>query len=135
MERVAININDARIADNRGAQPIDMPVIDGAPAAYFSTLPIKAMVCALQRAGFDAEVSQSAGTFVCNHVFYQLMHRLATGYAGSARLHPARGGFVHVPFPGAGGMSLDDIVRGLEVAMHCALTAPSDIAITGGSIG
>ena len=76
-ERVAINIDDARIPDNAGKQPIDAPVVDKAPAAYFSTLPIKAMVRNLRDAGLPASVSNTAGTFVCNHVFYALMHRLA----------------------------------------------------------
>jgi pyroglutamyl-peptidase len=74
LERVAINVDDARIPDNAGAQPVDEPVIAGAPAAYFSRLPIKAIVAALREAGLPASVSQSAGTFVCNHVFFGLMH-------------------------------------------------------------
>ena len=69
LERIAINVNDARIADNAKAQPVDTPVAAGAPAAYFSTLPIKTMLRSLQREGIAAEVSQTAGTFVCNHVF------------------------------------------------------------------
>ena len=77
VERVAINVDDARIPDNAGRQPIDLPVRTGAPAAYWSTLPIKAIVAALQAAGIPVSVSQSAGTFVCNHVFYGLAHRLA----------------------------------------------------------
>jgi len=78
LERVAINLIDARIADNTMAQPVDEPVVAGAPAAYFSTLPLKAMLAALQREGLAAEVSQTAGTFVCNQVFYALMHQLAS---------------------------------------------------------
>jgi pyroglutamyl-peptidase len=77
VERVAINVDDARIPDNAGAQPVDEPVIAGAPDAYFSRLPIKAIVAALREAGLPASVSQSAGTFVCNHVFFGLMHMLA----------------------------------------------------------
>jgi pyroglutamyl-peptidase len=90
VERVAINVDDARIADNAGRQPVDTPVVPGAPAAYFSTLPVKAMVDALQRAGWPAEVSHSAGTFVCNHVFFGLMHALR-------RRRTVRAGFVHLP--------------------------------------
>ena len=82
LERVAINVADARITDNAGAQPIDHPVVPGGPAAYFSTLPIKAMLAALHEAGVAAEVSQTAGTFVCNHLFYGLMHLLASRPAG-----------------------------------------------------
>jgi len=89
VERVAINVQDARIPDNAGAQPIDVPVIAGGPAAYFSTLPIKALVAGLKAAGFPASVSQTAGTFVCNQVFYALQHSLA-----GLGVHS---GFVHLP--------------------------------------
>ncbi len=91
-ERVAINVDDARIPDNAGQQPVDRPIVKDGPAAYFSTLPIKAIVHELRRREIPASVSQSAGTFVCNHVFYGLMHELA--------LHrpSVRGGFIHVPF-------------------------------------
>ena len=92
IERIGININDARIPDNCGAQPIDTPVQAGGPAAYFANLPIKAMLRGVQRAGVPCEVSQTAGTFVCNHVLYGLMHLLAQGAAPQG----ARGGFVHV---------------------------------------
>ena len=133
LERVAINIDDARIPDNAGRQPIDRPIVAGGPAAYFSTLPIKAQTAALRRAGIPAAVSQSAGTFVCNHVFYGLMHALAGG--------PARGGFIHIPYlpeqaaahPGAPSMSLDTIIAGLTLALETALTATTDIAETGGT--
>lgn len=90
-ERVAINVDDARIADNAGAQPVDRPVVRSGPAAYWSTLPVKAIVRALQARGIPAAVSQTAGTYVCNHVFYGLMHALR----GQRRV---RGGFVHVPW-------------------------------------
>lgn len=90
-ERIAINVDDARIADNAGRQPVDAAVVRGGPVAYLSTLPIKAIVAELARAGIPAAVSQSAGTFVCNHVFYALMHELA-------RRPGIRGGFIHVPF-------------------------------------
>ena len=140
LERVAINVNDARIADNAGAQPIDTAVVPGGPAAYFSSLPIKAMLLALQAQGVAAEVSQTAGTFVCNHVFYGLMHLLATGRG----MRNVRGGFVHVPaLPGAPGqapeqdvasMPLEDMVRGLQVALRCALTHSGDVAYSAGQI-
>ncbi|WP_366945604.1 pyroglutamyl-peptidase I [Polaromonas sp.] len=133
LERVAINVNDARIADNAAAQPVDTPVVSGGPAAYFSTLPIKAMLQALQKEGLAAEVSQTAGTFVCNHVFYGLMHMLAT-QRGFKR---TRGGFVHVPFlPGQGQphMALDDVVRGLGVAAGAAITTQRDITQGAGTI-
>lgn len=88
-ERVAINVDDARIPDNAGRQPVDRPIVRGGPAAYWSTLPIKAIVSALRKRGIEASVSQTAGTFVCNHVFYGLMHTLA-------RQRGVRGGFIHV---------------------------------------
>lgn len=133
LERIAININDARIPDNLGAQPVDTPVVADGPAAYFSSLPIKAMLQALQGAGVAAEVSQTAGTFVCNHVFYALMHALATK-RGFKR---TRGGFIHVPYlpeQGAPHMPLDEIVRGLRLAVATALATPHDIAKGAGAV-
>ncbi|MGE0097748.1 MAG: pyroglutamyl-peptidase I [Hydrogenophaga sp.] len=132
LERVAINVNDAPIADNTGKRPIDTPVVRGAPAAFFTGLPIKAMLAALQKEGVRAEVSQTAGTFVCNHVFYGLMRTLAT----SRTLRHTRGGFVHVPWlpeQGTPNMSLDDIVRGLAVAMRCALKVREDRVMGAGA--
>src|SRR6266852_9432482 len=123
LERVAVNIDDARIPDNDGQQPIDRPVVAGGPAAYFATLPIKAAVRALREAGLPAAVSNTAGAFVCNHVFYGLMHVAAT------RQLPVRGGFLHVPYlpsqatrvGGAPSMALDDIVRGIEIVLGVAV--------------
>ncbi|MHB6905935.1 pyroglutamyl-peptidase I [Streptomyces sp. DB-54] len=92
VERVALNVDDARIPDNAGAEPIDEPIVPDGPAAYFSTLPIKACVAAVRAAGLPASVSNTAGTFVCNHVFYGLAHLIA------AELPHIRGGFVHVPY-------------------------------------
>ena len=125
IERVAINVLDARIADNAGAQPVDEPVVAGAPVGYFSTLPIKAMRQALLAAGVPAEVSQTAGTFVCNHVFYQLMHTLA------GMPNAPRAGFIHVPVlprqqalhPLGQAMALDMQVEGVRVALRAALPA------------
>ena len=133
IERVAININDARIADNTGAQPIDQPVLRTGPAAYFSTLPIKAVLHALQQAGLPAEVSQTAGTFVCNQVFYALMHALKK-QRGKGTM---RGGFIHVPFlpsQGAPSMALGDMVLGLRVAVDCALNTDEDRAMGAGTL-
>lgn len=142
-ERVAININDARIPDNAGQQPVDTPVVVDGPAAYFSTLPIKAMALAAQQAGTTAEVSQSAGTFVCNHVFYGLMHNLH----GKRALQEVRGGFVHVPYlpeqaariaargePLPPSMSLDVMLAGLKAALQAAVEHKLDIAAVGGSL-
>ncbi|WP_037576278.1 pyroglutamyl-peptidase I [Phaeacidiphilus oryzae] len=92
VERVAVNVDDARIPDNAGRQPIDEPVVAGGPAAYFSTLPVKACVAAARRAGVPAAVSNTAGTFVCNHVAYGLAHLIAT------ERPEMRGGFVHLPY-------------------------------------
>lgn len=125
-------MNDAPIADNAGAQPVDTPVQAGAPAAYFTTLPIKAMLATLREEGVDAEVSQTAGTFVCNHVFYGLMHALAT----QPELGHARGGFVHVPWlpeQGTPSMALDDMVRGLHAALRCALRVRHDQLLGAGA--
>ncbi len=143
MERIAININDARIPDNAMQMPIDTPVVTDGPTAYFSTLPIKAMVAAATGAGAAAEVSQSAGTFVCNHVFYGLMHRLANQRA----LREVRGGFVHVPYlpeqatsqaangaPLPPSMPLDVMVEGLRAALIAAVEHKLDIAASGGAL-
>lgn len=137
LERVAINVDDARIPDNAGAQPVDVPVVPGGPAAYFSTLPIKAMRQAIANAGIPAEVSQSAGTFVCNHLFYGLMHALATEPA----LAQLRGGFIHVPHLQVSdtcgpesGLPLKDMVRGLRLAVEAALRLSDDIVQSAGSI-
>lgn len=127
LERVAINVDDARIPDNAGATPIDVPIVDDGPAAYFSTLPIKAIVHALRRAGLPAEVSQSAGTFVCNHVFYGLMHELKA---------PVRGGFVHVPFlpsQGTPSLTVSDQARALTLLVRTALTTDADVKLAGGA--
>ena len=121
LERVAVNLVHAHIPDNAGAQPQDMPVIAGATAAYFSTLPVTAMLRALQAAGLPTELSYSAGPFVCNHVFYGLMHALAT----RPDLKGVRGGFIHVPYMPSQGvpcLALKDTVQGLKLAVTCALT-------------
>ena len=133
IERIAINVNDARIADNNGDQPMDTPVVPGGPAAYFSTLPVKAMRQAIEQGGIAAEVSQTAGTFVCNHIFYSLMHTLAT----QDTFKKTRGGFVHLPnLPGQGlpDMALDEMVQGLRLAIACALVTSDDITQSAGAL-
>lgn len=132
LERVAINVNDAPMADNAGAQPVDTAVKPGAPAAYFTSLPIKSMLAALRAEAIPAEVSQTAGTFVCNHVFYGLMHALAT----RRELKHARGGFIHVPWlpeQGTPSMPLDEIVRGLRLAVRCAMQVEQDATLGAGA--
>ena len=136
VERVAINVDDARIADNNSRQPIDRPVIDGGPAAYFATLPIKAMVKAMNDGGIPAEVSQTAGTFVCNHVMYALLHRL------ERLAWPARGGFMHIPYlprqaaaiANAPSMAAETVRTGLEIAIRAALAVSEDARIGGGAL-
>lgn len=136
-ERVAINVDDGRICDNAGCQPIDVPVVAGGPAAYFSTLPIKAIVRDLRAAGIPASVSNSAGTFVCNHLFFGLMHRIATRPAPGLR-----GGFIHIPylpeqaarFPGMASMALETAVAALRIAVATALLVREDVRETGGQI-
>ena len=120
VERVAINVDDAPILDNDGQQPVDAPIAPAGPAAYFATLPVKAIVGAMRERGLQAAVSQTAGTFVCNHVFYGLMHHL--------RGRAAIGGFIHVPYlpeQGAPSMALGDIIEGLRSAV--------DVAVRGGA--
>ncbi|WP_338576529.1 pyroglutamyl-peptidase I [Pseudomonas canadensis] len=133
IERVAINVNDARIPDNLGEQPVDTAVIADGPAAYFTTLPIKAMVKAVREAGIAASVSQTAGTFVCNQVFYLLQHALA----GSG----VRSGFIHVPFlpeQVAGSqqpsMALGMMAAGLQVALLAAWQTLVDVKEAGGQV-
>ena len=134
LERVAINVDDARIPDNAGKQPVDVPVVAGGPAAYFATLPIKAMRQALQEAGFPAEISQSAGTFVCNHVFYGLMHALR------AQRH-VRAGFIHLPYspaqaarhPGAPSLAVETATGALRIALQAALRVREDARLPGGA--
>jgi pyroglutamyl-peptidase len=135
IERVAINVQDARIADNTGAQPIDEAVVADGPAAYFSTLPVKAMLKALLDAGLPAEVSNTAGTFVCNHVAYLMLH-IAAGHSGM------RAGFIHIPYlpeqaahvPNAPSMSKDDMVKGLSIALEVAVTRKADERFGAGTL-
>lgn len=134
VERVAINVDDARIADNKGQQPVDMPIVIDGPAAWFSTLPIKAMVSAMREAGVPASVSQTAGTFVCNHVMYGLLHKLSG-------LSDVKGGFIHIPYlpqqaaahPGAPSMAAETVRQALEIAIETALQVEKDLVVTGGA--
>lgn len=132
LERVAINVNDARIPDNAGRKPIDVPIVADGPAAYFTSLPIKAMLQALLDAGVRAEVSQTAGTFVCNQTFYGLMHLLV-----QPKWEGTRGGLIHVPWlpeQGMPCMRVEEIVRGLEVAIATALATHHDIRKEAGAL-
>ncbi|MGA4837446.1 pyroglutamyl-peptidase I [Streptomyces sp. G45] len=136
IERVAINVDDSPGLDNDGAQPVDEPIVADGPAAYFSTLPIKRCAKAVHDAGIPSDVSLSAGTFVCNHVFYGLMHLLAT--EGKGR----RGGFVHVPhtpeMPAVSGygipsMPVDTTAAGLRVLLSTAAAHHTDIKVPWGT--
>ncbi len=135
-ERVAINMDDARIKDNEGNQPIDVPIFEDGEPAYFSTLPIKAMVQSMHEAGIPASVSNTAGTFVCNHLMYGVLYTLAKGYPG------VRGGFMHIPFipsqvvnrkPAAPCMSVDMIVTGIEASLKAIAENQTDIKAIGGA--
>ena len=126
-ERVAINLRDARIPDNAGASPVDEPVVPGAPVGRFSTLPIKAMVAALAADGVPAAVSQTAGTYVCNDVFYALQHLLATEPA----LEGIRGGFVHVP--AADVIDAPTAARALARMVEVAFATTADARLPGGA--
>ncbi len=134
-ERVGINLDDARIKDNEGNQPIDVPIAPEGPAAYFSTLPIKAMVENIRSKGIPAKVSNTAGTFVCNHLMYGVLHHIASKNLS------VRGGFIHVPFlpeqvlerDNTPAMALEDIARGLEAAVEAIVLHHTDISVTGGA--
>ena len=135
-ERVAINIDDARIKDNEGNQPVDVKVVENGAAAYFSNLPIKAMTQAMVNAGIPASVSNSAGTFVCNHVMYGILHMIHIEYPHM------RGGFIHVPYipaqvtnkPNMPSMSQADITKGLALCIEAAATHKEDLHIAAGAI-
>jgi pyroglutamyl-peptidase len=133
-ERVAVNVDDADIPDNAGNQPIDEPIVPGGPAAYFASIPVKAAVAAMRDAGVPAAVSQTAGTFVCNHLFYHLMHLIATEHPG------VRGGFVHVPYApeqvvdkDAASLSVETIAHGLLGVVTASLATVEDIVVVGGA--
>jgi len=128
LERIAVNLIDARIPDNAGAQPVDIAVVENAPNAYFSTLPVKAMLAGLRHAGIPAALSHSAGTFVCNQVFFGLADMLRT------RRGRVRGGFIHVPYlpeqalhhAGAPSLSLAVMIEAVRLGLQIALTTPAD---------
>jgi pyroglutamyl-peptidase len=135
LERVAVNVADARIPDNAGAQPVDRPVVEGGPVGHWSTLPLRAALEALQAVGVPAALSPSAGTYVCNATFYAVQDALAKGTG------PRVSGFVHVPpvagervtdddgavAAGAPGLPLDDLVRGVGAVVGAVLGAlPAD---------
>ena len=117
-ERIAINLDNARIADNAGNQPLEQRIMADGPDGYFSTLPIEKMVAAMKAAGIPASISLSAGTFVCNHIFYVLQDYLKDSSIKS--------GFMHVPlmdeqrreFPTLPTMPIRQMVAGVEIALN-----------------
>lgn len=129
VERVAINIDDARIPDNEGNHPIDEKIVEGATEAYLSTLPIKAMVADMNKMGIEATISNTAGTFVCNHIMYLILH-----YA-NIKAFKYIGGFIHIPCikeqsshnPQHPFMELQEIVRGLEIAIETTCSYKQNI--------
>lgn len=137
VERIAVNRDDARIPDNADVQPLDRAVVPGAPTAYFSRLPVKAMVAALQADGVSAAESLSAGSFVCNHLFYGLMHALR-------RRRSVQAGFVHLPWlpeqvaerPGAFALPLDTQVGAVRGLLATALQwrGRGDLQRVGGTL-
>lgn len=136
VERIAINVDDARAPDNGGAQPLDEPIAAEGPPAYFATLPIKAMTAAMRRAGVPTEVSNTAGTYVCNHLMYGVLHFIAASGLG------ARAGFVHVPYAeeqvldkaGIAAMSVATMAKGIEAGIRAACENRVDIAVSEGAI-
>ena len=135
-ERVAINIDDARIEDNEKNQPLDITIFEDGENAYFSNLPIKAMVKEMKENGIPSAVSNTAGTFVCNHVMYGILYMIDKKYPG------VKGGFIHVPYtpaqvidkPEKPSMSVCDIAKGLELCIKAAVENNEDIKAIGGTI-
>ncbi|MGX7023498.1 pyroglutamyl-peptidase I [Vagococcus hydrophili] len=135
-ERVAINLDDARIPDNDGNQPIDVAIKADGESAYFTQHPVKAMVTAMKNVGLPASVSNTAGTFVCNHIMYQCLYMAHTEFP------KVKAGFMHVPFlpeqvlerPGMPAMSLEDITRGIVAALEAIVEfdGKDDLTIVGG---
>ena len=134
VERVAINIDDGRIPDNDGYQPVDSPVFEDGENAYFSTLPIKAIVEEVKKAGIPAAVSNTAGTYVCNHIMYSLLY-----YLNKNNLN-IKGGFIHVPFipeqvvekKNTPYMELTRITKALEISIKAIRDYEKDLVISGG---
>jgi pyroglutamyl-peptidase len=136
IERVGINIDDARITDNDGNQPIDEVIYEDGENAYFSNLPIKTIVEKLREINIPASVSNTAGTYVCNNLLYGVMYLIDKKYPG------VRGGFVHVPFlpeqvldkANTPSMPLDLITKALESIVHTVAVTEMDIKVTAGKI-
>ena len=162
-ERVAINLNDARIPDNEGNQPIDEPIFSDGENAYFSTLPVKAMVEAIRKEGLPSSLSNSAGTYVCNHLMYGVLYFVHNEYCSHSvqylsdnnaqhksssllfseeeRSSAVKAGFIHVPYipeqvkdkKEMPALPLSVIVRGLEAAIRAVEEHESDLKKAFGS--
>ncbi len=136
VERIAINIDDARIPDNNGNQPIDERIYEDGENAYFSTLPIKAIVRDLVEENIPASVSNSAGTYVCNHIMYGLLYLRENKYKN------IRGGFIHLPYireqiidkPNTAYMEKSTMIRALEIIVKSSIENEKDIKAIGGKI-
>lgn len=124
LERVAIDVVDARIPDNAGVAPVDEPVVADGPAAYWSGLPLKGALAALRADGIPAEVSNTAGTYVCNATFYRLMHH-------AAAVPGLRAGFVHVPTTDV--VPVDLQVRAVAAVVRAALAGEREPALAAGT--
>lgn len=136
VERVGINLDDYRIKDNEGNQPIDKTIFEDGKLAYFASIPIKAIVEHIKKNNIPASISNTAGTFVCNHVLYGVLYLIDKKYPSK------KSGFIHIPFlpeqvidkKGQPSMSLSNIVKGLEKAIEAIIQNDKDAQITGGSI-
>lgn len=136
IERVGINVLDFSIKDNEGNQPIDEAIFKDGPAAYFSNLPIKAIVKKIQEEGIPASISNTAGTFVCNHVLYGVRYMLEQEFP------TIKSGFIHIPYlpeqvikkTNVPSMALDVISKGLICAIQAIVENNTDVTISGGTI-
>lgn len=120
-EKIAINLDSARIPDNAGELRVNKVIIEKGADGYFSTLPIEKMVEAVKECGLESEVSLSAGAFLCNHIFYHLQHKLLESGVKS--------GFVHLPlvneqiaqYPNQPSWALKDLIQGVKAAILSTL--------------
>ncbi|HIW21285.1 MAG TPA: pyroglutamyl-peptidase I [Candidatus Dorea intestinavium] len=137
VEKVAINLMEARIADNEGQQPLNKAIAEDGETGYFATIPVKAMVANIKAAGIPSSVSYTAGTYVCNDIMYRLLYLAATKY------HGLKGGFIHVPYLPEQGVNLPEgtptmpaetIAKGLELAIEAVVENEEDIHAASGTI-
>lgn len=135
-EKVAINLMDGRIPDNAGFQPVDETIHEDGETAYFTSLPVKAMVAKIRAAGIPSALSYTAGSYVCNYLMYELLYLIDKKYPG------VRGGFIHVPYAmeqvvekplGTASMDLHQIARGLECAVEAIMENETDLAVNMGT--